>query len=316
MRYILSCVLSLAFSPAFALTPEDIETATFNGAKMPEGQSGLAVKLQVLLDRVGISPGVVDGYNGEMTASALRGFEERQGLTIDGILDVEVWTALIGNDIRPILATYSISPEDVADLTQSIPENVAEKAKLEKLGYLRVTERLAERFHMDEDFLKALNPAATFEAGESIWVAAPGDRLEAEVARIEIRKSERRAVAFDAEGRMVSNYPVAIGSAATPSPEGVVEVVAIAMDPTYSYLPDTNFVVDGVTDSLILPAGPNGPVGSVWIDLSKPTYGLHGTDTPAGLFQVVSRGCVRFTNWDIEELAHLVKPGVTVEFLE
>ncbi|MDT8853618.1 L,D-transpeptidase [Paracoccaceae bacterium Fryx2] len=283
---------------------------------MPDGQSGLTVKLQVLLDRAGISPGILDGYKGEMSESALRGFEERHGLPVDGILDAQVWSALIGIDAMPILAPYTVSAEDVSDLTESIPDHVAEKAKLEKLGYLRVTERLAERFHMDEDFLKALNPDATFQEGGSIWVAAPGGRMEAEVARIEIRKSQRRAVAFDAEGRMVSNYPVAIGSTQTPSPEGLVEVVAIAMDPTYSYLPETNFVVDGVTESLILPAGPNGPVGSVWIDLSRPTYGLHGTDTPAALFQTVSRGCVRFTNWDVEELAHLVKPGVTVEFLE
>jgi lipoprotein-anchoring transpeptidase ErfK/SrfK len=283
---------------------------------MPEGQSGLAVKLQVLLDRAGISPGVVDGYEGEMSESALRGFEERQGLMIDGILDAQSWSLLIGNDAMPVLMTYTVSAEDVSDLTETIPDNVADKAKLDRLGYLRVTERLAERFHMDEDFLKALNPDAAFAQGESISVAAPGDRLVAEVVRIEIRKSERRAVAFDAEGRMVANYPVAIGSAVTPSPAGVVEVVAIAMDPTYSYLPDTNFVVDGVTESLILPPGPNGPVGSVWIDLSKPTYGLHGTNTPAALFQAESRGCVRFTNWDVEELAHLVKPGTTVEFLE
>ncbi len=316
MRSILFCALLLATSPAFALSPGDIEAATFEGFDTPEGQSGLTVKLQVLLDRAGISPGVVDGYKGEMSESALRGFEERQGLLVDGILDAEVWSALIGNEVMPILMTYTVSAEDVSDLTETIPDNVAEKAKLEKLGYLRVTERLAERFHMDEDFLKSLNPDAAFDVGEAVWVAAPGENLVAEVTRIEIRKSERRAVAFDAEGRMVGNYPVAIGSAATPSPEGVVEVVAIAMDPTYSYLPETNFVVDGVTEALILPPGPNGPVGSVWIDLSKPTYGLHGTDTPASLFQAVSRGCVRFTNWDVEELAHLVKPGVLVEFLE
>lgn len=316
MRHILSCVLSLAVSPAAALTPDEIETATFEGTVVPEGQSGLMVKLQVLLDRAGISPGVVDGYKGEMSESALRGFEERQGLLVDGILDAESWSVLSGNDVMPVLALYTITAEDPSGLTEAIPDHVADKAKLEKLGYLRVTERLAERFHMDEDFLKALNPDASFGAGETVWVAAPGDRMAVEVARIEIRKSERRAVAFDAEGRMVTNYPVAIGSVATPSPEGVVEVVAIAMDPTYSYLPETNFVVDGVTEALILPPGPNGPVGSVWIDLSKPTYGLHGTDTPASLFQAVSRGCVRFTNWDVEELAHLVKPGVTVEFLE
>lgn len=316
MRPILFCGLMLMTSPAFALTPADIEAASFDGFDVPDGQSGLAVKLQVLLDRAGISPGVVDGYDGEMSASALRGFEERQGLFVDGILDPDVWSLLTANDASPILMTYTVSAEDVADLTEVIPDNVAEKALLEKLGYLRVTERLAERFHMDEDFLLALNPQAGFEAGAAVWVAAPGAMMEAEVTRIEIRKSERRAVAFDAAGRMVTNYPVAIGSAATPSPEGVVEVVAIAMNPTYSYLPETNFVVDGVTEALILPAGPNGPVGSVWIDLSRPTYGLHGTDTPDGLFQAVSRGCVRFTNWDVEELAHMVKPGALVEFVE
>jgi lipoprotein-anchoring transpeptidase ErfK/SrfK len=316
MQFVLFCALLLTTSPAFALTPWDIEAATFDGFDTPEGQSGLTVKLQVLLDRASISPGVVDGYKGEMSASALRGFEERQGLVVDGILDAEVWSALIARDAMPILMAYTVSADDTSDLTDTIPDNVAEKAKLEKLGYLRVTERLAERFHMDEDFLKALNPDAAFDVGEAVWVAAPGEKLVAEVTRIEIRKSERRAVAFDAEGRIVANYPVAIGSAATPSPEGLVEVVAIAMEPTYSYLPETNFIVDGVTEALILPAGPNGPVGSVWIDLSKPTYGLHGTDTPASLFQAVSRGCVRFTNWDVEELAYLVKPGVSVEFVE
>ena len=316
MRSIILCCLLLMTSPALALTPEEIESATFDGSDVPQGQSGLSVKLQVLLDRAGISPGVIDGYKGGMSESALRGFEERQGLVVDGILDADVWSALGGNDAQPILMSYTVSVEDVSDLTETIPDHVAEKAKLEKLGYLRVSERLAERFHMDEDFLKALNPAAAFETGETIWVADPGKALVAEVTRIEIRKSERRAVAFDAEGRMVANYPVAIGSTETPSPEGAVEVVAVAMDPNYSYLPETNFVADGVTEALILPPGPNGPVGSVWIGLSKPTYGLHGTDTPDTLFQAKSRGCVRFTNWDVEELAYLVKPGVSVEFLE
>lgn len=316
MRCFPPVVLLLATTPAFSLTPDAIESAVFSGSEVPEGQSALMVKVQVLLDRAGISPGVVDGYKGGMSESALRGFEERQGLPVDGLLDAEVWAALSVHAAQPILMTYTVTAEDVSDLTEMIPDNVAEKAKLAKLGYLRVTERLAERFHMDEDFLNALNPGAAFAVNKAIWVAAPGVPLEAEVARIEIRKSQQRAVAFDAAGRIVTNYPVAIGSVSTPSPEGIVEVVAIAMDPTYSYRADINTVVDGVTDSLILPPGPNGPVGSVWIDLSKPTYGLHGTDTPASLFQVVSAGCVRFTNWDVEELARLVKPGVMVEFLE
>ena len=95
MQFVLFCALLLTTSPAFALSSEDIEAATFEGFDTPEGQSGLTVKLQVLLDRGGISPGVVDGYKGEMSGSALRGFEERQGLLVDGILDAEVWSALI-----------------------------------------------------------------------------------------------------------------------------------------------------------------------------------------------------------------------------
>jgi lipoprotein-anchoring transpeptidase ErfK/SrfK len=254
MQSIVICVLLLTTSAALALTPQEIEALGFDGSDVPEGQSGLSVKLRVLLDRAGISPGGADGYKAGMSESAL-------------------------------------------------------------LGYVRVTERLAERFHMDEDFLKALNRGFSFDAGAQIWVADIGASVEGNVSRIEIRKSKRRAVAFDAEGQMVVNFPVAIGSASTPSPQGSVEVLAVAMDATYSYLPDTNFVAEGVAEALILPPGPNGPVGSVWIDMSKPTYGLHGTDTPASLFQAASHGCVRFTNWDVEELAHLVKPGTAVDFL-
>ena len=147
-------------------------------------------------------------------------------------------------------------------------------------------------------------------------MADVGAKMEGEVARIEIRKSERRAVVYAADGHMMTNYPVAIGSDETPSPSGDMTVEAVAMDPTYSYNPDVNFVADGVKEQLTLPPGPNGPVGSVWIDLSKPTYGLHGTDTPASLFTAESHGCVRFTNWDVEELAHMVSEGVEVVFVD
>ena len=316
MRYLFVAAATCLSTSAFALTPADVENARYTKGELPSGQSGIVVKLQVLLDRSGISPGVIDGYKGGMSESALRGFEAREGLKVDGILDSEVWSILGAAAAAPILMDYTITPEDTADLTDEIPDNVAEKAEMEKLGYTSVTESLAERFHMDEDFLKQLNPGSDFVQGATITVVNAGEKITQEVTRIEIRKSERRAVAFDQEGNMVVNYPVAIGSDQTPSPDGTVEITAIAMDPTYSYRPDVNFTADGVDEELTLPPGPNGPVGSVWLDLSKPTYGLHGTDTPSQLFSAASHGCVRFTNWDIEELAHLVNPGVTVEFVE
>ena len=314
-KYLTYLALILA-TPAAAFTPDDINNAQFTGTTLADGQSALTVKLQVLLDRSGISPGVIDGYAGGMSESALRGFEAREGFKVDGLLDQQVWSALGGDNDPAVLQEYTVTQEDIDALSDSIPDNVAKKAELKKLGFVRVTESLAERFHMDEDFLKFLNPQSDFSVGEMIVVAKPGPRLEGKAARIEIRKQQQRAVVFDASGEMISNYPVAIGSDETPSPSGTLEVNAVAMEPTYSYRPSVNFEADGVKEALTLPPGPNGPVGSVWIDLSKPTYGLHGTDTPAELFTASSHGCVRFTNWDVEELAFMVGKGVVVEFID
>ena len=316
MRSLTLLLACLAAAPAAALTPDDVNGATYDGGPLPEGQSGLTVKTQILLDRSGISPGVIDGYKGGMSESAIRAFEEREGFAVDGVLDEDVWAALGGPEAGEVMVSYTITEEDASGLVESIPDNVAEKAKMEALGYVRLSEKLAERFHMDEDVLVALNPEAAFAPGDTIMVADVGANLEAKVARIEIRKGERRAVAYDADGAIVTSYPVAIGSQETPSPEGTVEVTAVAMDPTYSYRPDVNFEADGVKENLTLPPGPNGPVGSVWIDLSKPTYGLHGTDAPAKLYENDSHGCVRFSNWDVEELAYMVSAGVVVEFIE
>ncbi|TNC71411.1 L,D-transpeptidase family protein [Rubellimicrobium roseum] len=296
------------------LTPEAIEAATYLGGDLPEDASALTAKLQVLLDRAGIGPGVIDGVKGGMSRSALRAFEAQQGLPVDGVLDFEVWMALGGPLAGPVTQSYTITEQDLANIVPPLPGDYAELAELGWLGYQRASEMLAERFHMDEEFLRDLNAGASFAPGETITVAATGDFLRGEVTRIEVRKSESRLAAFDAMGRMIANYPVTIGSTDSPSPEGVVEVTAIAHLPTYHYSPD-NFVQGENLKPLTLPPGPNGPVGSVWIDLSKPSYGLHGTPEPSSLFRRNSHGCVRLSNWDAEELASLVQVGAVVEFL-
>ncbi|MBP1805985.1 L,D-transpeptidase family protein [Rubellimicrobium aerolatum] len=297
------------------LAPEAIEAATYEGGDLPSDRSALTVKVQVLLDRAGISPGVIDGRRGGMSESAIRAFEEREGLPVDGIFDFAVWAALDGPFAGPVTRAYTVAPQDLANLAPGLPSDYAELAALPWLGYQRVTEMLAERFHMDEDFLLDLNPGATFQPGETITVADPGEFQAGEVTRIEVRKGESRLAAYDATGRMVANYPVTVGSTDTPSPEGVVEVTAIAHLPTYHYSPD-NFVQGENLQPLTLPPGPNGPVGSVWIDLSRPSYGLHGTPEPSTLFRRNSHGCVRLSNWDAEELASLVRVGATVTFLD
>ncbi|MEX0924288.1 MAG: L,D-transpeptidase [Rhodovibrionaceae bacterium] len=297
-------------------TAKEIDGAVYDGGRLPSGQSTLTAKLQILLDRAHVSPGVIDGWKGGMSESAIHAFETREGLPADGVMDAEVWRALGGPDAGNLTRDYRITEEDTAGLNDPLPDDYAELAKLERLGFVRVSERLAERFHMDEDFLLALNPEADFEAGETIAVADPGQPLDAAVSRIEISKSARRLAAFDEAGKMVANYPVAVGSTQTPSPTGTHGVSAIALNPTYSYNPDVNFQQGDNSEQLLLAPGANGPVGLVWIDLDKPTYGIHGTSDPSKLFKEFSHGCVRMTNWDGSELAEAIDMSSSVIFVE
>ncbi len=189
-------------------------------------------------------------------------------------------------------------------------------AEMERLAYTAPGERLAERFHMDVELFARLNGGLDVAAGETILVARPGEPSTGPVARVEVSRSESHVRAFDDAGRLLAHYPATVGSDALPSPSGRYEVVAIVHDPNYSYDPDKNFQQGDNDEFLLIPPGPNGPVGSVWIDLSKPTYGLHGTDDPAMIGKQASHGCVRMTNWDAEALAERIEEGVPVAFVE
>ncbi|ESR25973.1 L,D-transpeptidase family protein [Lutibaculum baratangense] len=284
---------------------------------LPEGQSLIGMKLQILLDRAHASPGVIDGYGGENTAKALRVFEELNGFPVDGVLDPDTWEAL-SSDASPTTQIYEITGEDLEHPFEPLPEDYAELAALDRLGWESPTEMLSERFHMDVDLLKALNPGAAFDrAGERILVADPAGAPPADrVVRIVADRSAAKLSAFDADGNLVVAYPATIGSRDTPSPSGTFEVTAIAPDPVYYYRPDENFQQGDNDEPLELPPGPNNPVGTRWIDLSKDTYGIHGTAEPAEIDKTFSHGCVRLTNWDVEELAELVEVGATVEFVK
>ncbi|WP_347267495.1 L,D-transpeptidase [Paracoccus sp. (in: a-proteobacteria)] len=299
-----------------AITAAEIEAASYDGGDLPPGQSALTAKVQILLDRSGISPGVVDGWRGGMSESAIKAFQRRAGLPMTGRMDHVIWDLLHGFAALPLTMEYTITEADAAGLVDRIPADYGEKAGMSSQGFTSVLESLAERFHMDEKFLAKLNAGKQFLPGTTIAVTTPAKPIRASVTRIIIDKDTRRVAAYDAKGRLVADYPATVGSSDTPSPHGNHVVDAVAVNPTYTYNPQRNFK-QGENDSvLIIPPGPNGPVGNVWIDLSEPTYGIHGTATPSRLFVNQSHGCVRLTNWDALELAHMVKPRVTtVEFL-
>ncbi len=305
----------LATVPAepLPLAPED-ETGSVDASPPPALPDPAIVKLQVLLDRAGASPGVIDGFDGDNVRKAVRAFELMHGMAEDGVVDAELVSAL--DSAEPVVGGYAITDEDIAAIGPAIPSDYAEMAKMDFLGYARITELLAERFHMDEDLLIALNPGATFAAGETVAVTAYGpDVTDRKVARIEADKTARQLRAYDADGKLVVAYPATIGSESNPSPSGTHLVNAVAPMPNYTYNPDVNFQQGENTEKLIIPPGPNGPVGSMWIDLTEPTFGIHGTPEPSKIDKTASHGCVRLTNWDATELSKLVEPGVPVEFL-
>ncbi|UXN68049.1 L,D-transpeptidase (plasmid) [Devosia neptuniae] len=275
--------------------------------------SASVARLQILLDQHGISPGVIDGFDGDNVRKAIMAFQFMYGLAIDGNLNPEVLAVLETG--AQVIGTYQVTADDEAAVVPAIPSDYAEMATLTFLGYESVREMVAERFHMDVDFLAALNPSATFHAGETVFIAMTGTNQVGQAAQIVADKTLRQVRAYDEPGRLLAAYPATIGSEENPSPTGVYTVGQATPMPNYTYNPAINFQQGENTEVLTIPPGPNGPVGSMWIALSKPTYGIHGTPEPALIDKTGSHGCIRLTNWDAEELAAMVGPGVTVTFL-
>ncbi len=296
--------------------PEDaaVEERTAGGNTNP-----VMIRAQVMLDRAHFSPGVIDGRNGENVRNALAAFERARGLNPDGELDAQVWAALSEGDANPAVRGYQISEADVrGPFTAEIPVGFPAMAELEQLGYRDAAEGLAEKFHMDEDLLRELNPGVDFgRAGQVILVAAVGDTpLPAEVDRIDVDKDRVQVRAY-AGDRLVAVYPATVGSGSFPSPEGAMTVASVAPAPTYTYNPEViTFGRERNGDRVLtIAAGPNNPVGSTWIDLSEPTYGIHGAPEPQDVGKTASHGCVRLTNWDVAELGRAVRTGARVSFV-
>jgi lipoprotein-anchoring transpeptidase ErfK/SrfK len=169
---------------------------------------------------------------------------------------------------------------------------------------------------MSESLLKVLNPKTKFEAGETIVVAnVDSDVRGAKVARIEIDKSEGVLRAFAKDGGVVGVFPATVGSTEKPAPSGSYKVTRVAQNPTYRYNPAYAFKGVKETKPFTISPGPNNPVGVVWIALSIPSYGIHGTPNPSQVGKTESHGCVRLTNWDAEKLAKVVDKSTTVDFV-
>lgn len=332
-----------------------------NGAPSPEtiadSEQRPVMQMQVVLERLGFAPGVIDGKQGASFANAIRGFQEARSLPVTGELDKATSAALGEWNTIPATRIVTIPKEWSQTTFAKLPESPADQAKLEALAYESLVEKLAERFHTTPEVLARLNPggkpvgassaAATpvredaavpaFAPGQTVRVPNVGaDRIDAstvdnkawletlrslgvgtdqpEAARLVVDESEGWLKVFDGGDKLVAMFTVTTGSRHDPLPIGNWGIKGKAYNPTYAYDPALLRDAPESNGKHQLPPGPNGPVGVVWIDLTKDHYGIHGTPAPETIGRAQSNGCVRLTNWDAARLAQMVSGSTKVEF--
>lgn len=275
---------------------------------------------QVWLDRLGFSPGEIDGALGPNLKRTIASFQRARNLPVTEKPDTVTLSVLSQQAQAPIFAIYRIAPEDLAGPFTVIPKKLNQQSALPALGYTSPTEALAERFHVSPKTLAKLNPGVRLAAGQALRVPnvlpppALGEKAPTAAGRIVVSKSQSSLEAFGGDGALLFRAPVSSGSDHDPLPIGSWKVKGVAKDPVFHYNPKLFWDADSKDVKSTVPAGPNNPVGVVWIDLDKDHYGLHGTPEPSNVGHTQSHGCVRLTNWDAQRVAALVAPGTPVVF--
>jgi lipoprotein-anchoring transpeptidase ErfK/SrfK len=325
--------------PAICLVLATAGLAQSAHAADPAGPDLQIVQTQVVLDRLGFSPGVIDGRTGQSLKSAISGFQKARGLPVTGELDPRTQEAMAQyREVKPTVTLQIAAADLQGPFVDPFPKSYPDQAKLDHLGYRNALEALSEKFHTTPATLAALNPPGTqIRAGSTVVFpnVAPTSRdypanlpddwrqtlsslnvdaKQPEGDHVVVDKSDGVLRVFDAGDKLIAQFPATMGSKHDPLPIGSWTIKGAAYNPPFHYNPKLFWDASSKDNKAKLPPGPNGPVGVVWLDLSKEHYGIHGTPEPQTIGRSESHGCIRLTNWDAARLSLMVKPGTKAVF--
>lgn len=271
--------------------------------RSPEDNNNPAVimRIQALLNWHHHSVGAIDGklVDGKMTLNTIKAmhiFQQLHGLPTSDEMNAQTWEKLTANPIlmrQPVLVRYQVVKEDYVKVNSR-----------GRSTYKDGAEAIAERFHMSPILLKELNKGVVFNPDTTITVYNPYEPNKTPIHRVVVKREQNILYAYDENNRLTATYPTTVNLARTP--QGTYQVTSRVLDPVYNK--------DFSNKKTAVPAGPNNPVGRVWIGIDKPTFGIHGSPEPEKISQQSSAGCVRLTNWDALGLFATIENGATVVF--
>ena len=274
------------------------------------------LEAQVALARRGISGGPIDGAMGSQTRSAIDAFQRAEDILPTGQLDADtkdrLWLSAAPSK------NYTITSADLSRLAPIGPTWLS-KSEQDRLEHETILELVAEKFAAHQNLIRKLNPQITWTnimAGTVVTVPnfeTPVIYTKAAFIRIEL--TNKILEAYDSKTNLLVHFPCSIARRVEKRPFGTLFVAVVARNPNYTWNPELypdSEEARTIARKLIIPPGPNNPVGTAWIGLDRPGYGIHGTPAPEKVGRSESLGCFRLANWNAETLVNIVQIGTPV----